>query len=131
SFCETLIVSIESGKFLRALSSNTQTQKPSCILVVDFAQSVFRQANTVDAPTSLWRLGSGSVVEVFVLCLQKSVIDFVQLPAKDLLGSLIAMRRRIGRKQDSILILIEKLTRCAWLSSQLTDTSSNIDVQIR
>src|SRR5207245_6927079 len=108
----------------------TQTQKPSRILVVDFTQNVFGQANTVDTPTSLWRLGSRSVVEVFVLCFQKSIINFVQFPAKDLLGSLIAVRRSIGRKQDSILILVEKLTRRAWLSSQLTDASSNIDIHI-
>src|SRR5690349_11621195 len=70
-----------------ALCSETQTEQTGCILVIDFAQNVFRQTNSINAPTTLRRLWSGSIVKVFVLGLEKSVVDFIQLPTKDLLRS--------------------------------------------
>ncbi len=54
-----------------------KSQQTRGIFVIHLFQNAFRQAQPVNAPASLGRRGSRSVVKILVLRLQKSVIDFV------------------------------------------------------
>ncbi len=61
----------------------------------------------IDAPASLRRNRRRGVVEVLVFCFEKTVVDFVEKIAKELLRR-GGTGTGIGPEDDSILILIEK-----------------------
>src|SRR6185369_50628 len=96
-----------------------------------FLQNLLRQADAVNAPATLRWNGRGRIVEILILRLEKAIIDLIQLVAEDLLRCFNAMRCGICRKQNPVLILVEELARHAWLSTQLADTSRDIDVHVR
>jgi len=91
-----------------SLVLDADLQNPRRILEIDLLEDRIRQADTVNSPTSLRRHRRGCVIEVFVLCLEKAVVDLIQLLAEDLLRSVRSIRHSICAKQNAILTNISK-----------------------
>src|SRR5690242_13153155 len=106
-------------------------EKPCGIFVVNLAQNLVRQTDAIDAPTSLRWNFRRSIVKILVFCLEKTVIDFVKFVVEYLLRKFVAMRRGVGREQDAVLVLVEKLLRCVRLASELSDPSRHVHVHVR
>src|SRR5579871_1907975 len=103
-------------------------QFTSCVPVVDLTQDRLRQIDAIDAPTTLWRYVRRSVVEVFVICLQKPIVDLIEFVIENLLRILITMRIGISPKQNPVLIPVKESSRRARLPSQLANTCGNVHV---
>src|SRR5579862_6751306 len=117
--------------FSSDVPSDVHSKLTSGIVEIDFAKNCFRKMDAVDAPAPLRRYFRRSVIEILVVCLQESIVDFVQLVVEDLLRSLVPMRSGVGAEQDAILIPVKKLLRRAGLPAQLSNAGRNIDRHIR
>src|ERR1051325_2090141 len=114
----------------RSLRYRLKTQQTSGVFVVNLLQDFLRRADAVNAPAALRRNRRGRVIKILVFRFQKPVIDFVQLIAEDLLRRLVAVRRRVRRKQNSVLVLVEELARHARLPAELADARGNVNIHV-
>src|ERR1035438_1551361 len=90
---------------IRLSSSDLHSQLTSGILEIHFAKNRLWQIDAVNAPAPLRRDFCRSIVEVLVVSLQESIVDFVQLIVEYLLRKLVTVRSGVGAEQDTILIL--------------------------
>src|SRR5260370_328719 len=135
--CWMLVAGCASrGVFDQHLTSNIQNlsfhaQQPSRVVVVDLAQNRIRQSQAGNAPAALGRLLGGRIVEVFVFGLEEAVVDFVEALTEDLLRRFDAFGDSVGAEQDTVLILVEELSRAAGLAAQLADAGAELDAHVR
>src|SRR5579863_6359709 len=110
--------------------SGIDTEQLRRVGEIYLVQNPFRQAEPVDSPAALRRRGRRRVIEVLILTFEEAKVDLVELVAENLLWRLEAAWDGVRAEQDAILILVEKLARCARLASELADARGNVDVQV-
>ena len=66
-------------------------EQARCVFVIHLLQNGIRKLDSIDSPTALRGCFGGSVVEVFVPRLQKSVVNLIELVVEDLLGKFVAV----------------------------------------
>src|SRR4029077_16077914 len=106
-------------------------QQSRGVVTIDLPLNGVRQIDTVNPPASLRRYLRWSIVEVFILGFQKAIVDLIQLIVEHLLRELVTMRRRVGRKQNPVLVLVEKLSRSKRLAAEFSDASRHVHVHVR
>ena len=74
-------------------ASDCYSKLTSGILEIHFAKNGLRQIDAVNAPAPLRRDVRRSIVEVLIICLQETVINFIQSIVEHLLGIRPSLRK--------------------------------------
>src|SRR5688500_9849109 len=122
-----------TGRYLKRVSTNASIQRraslrrkprgveprndPQRVLVVDLLEHLVRQIEAVHLPE---RVAPAVVIEVFVSGLEHAEVRVV-------LGGLIA----VLPEEHAVLVLRQKLSREAWLTSQLGQHGADLGVHVR
>src|ERR1700677_273547 len=112
------------------LLTGCDVEQSSCILVVNLMQNSLGQIDARYFPASLRRYRRRRVIEVLIIRLKKSEVDFVQAIVEYLLREFISIGRSICSKNDPVLVLVKDLARCPWLPAQFIQTSRDVYVHV-
>src|SRR5579863_9409513 len=91
-------------------------QQPCGVAVINFLQYRVRQIDAINPPAALRRNLRRRVIKIFVVGLEKTVVNLVELVVKHLLRKCFSVRRRVGTKKNPILILFKEFSRGARLT---------------
>ena len=94
-------VSIQRSRSVLPASSDGDSQGSRGVSVVDLAQNLVRQLDTINPPTALRRNLRRSVVKILVVGFEETIIDFVQLIVEDLLRKFVADRLFKARERKT------------------------------
>src|SRR5215475_1352479 len=100
------------------------------VLEIHFAKNGLRQIDAVNAPAPLRRDFRRSIVEVLTICLQETVINFIQPVVEHLLGIFVPVWRSVSPKQDPVLVFFKKPPCGSRLPSQLSNARGNIHAHV-